>query len=241
MIFFKKYFYFIIVFLIPFSFVKASTVQTDDDLFPVRILCENLQAKIEMSINEKGFILNTVLVEFNPILSDAWGINKKLRTVFISYDGYIPKNFWNNITFDEPYISYGQSRADLGSGEELPCRDDYDISGPCSLSNGYYVETLPTYITTSTHVYTTLQYSGPYVDDYGIKINRKSLEGEFKYSSFYPGKNWGRRKNDSGVLQCKLLKAGDKTPNYLNIWNKYQQKVREAFNREKQKSSDNKF
>ena len=97
MVFFKKYFYFIIVFLIPFNFVKASTVQTNDDLFPVIILCggKNLQAKIEESINERRFVLNTVLIEFNPLLGGSLGLTE--RTVLLSYDGFLPKNYWNNI------------------------------------------------------------------------------------------------------------------------------------------------
>ena len=221
------------------SFSAASIVETNEDLFPIRILCEDENSKIKINnaaaMNEKRFIINSIFIEFNPMLGGTNGKNE--LTAFTSYDGFLPKNYWNNITFKNSYVAFGNSKIFNFHNGDISCRDNYDVNGTCNLSNPDYVSNLPNYITTSTDVYIQIDGIGLSVKNYGLKINRESLIGEYKYNSFYPD----NKRNGFGFIQCKLFKPEDKKPNYLNIWNKYQELVKQAFERERKKNINNKF
>ena len=235
-----------------------SLAVTNDDIGGSMLLCNNV--KPEKAINYEHiknnlngpFKFKSLFIKFNSPYVDFIHMDKKIKTATISFDGTIPKNFYNNIEFTEETVKY--SHPILIPGDK-PCKDFYNVNSKCSVPEPLFITALPEYFTTSTGIFINLpsnlilsepEYDPESLGGYSIQIDRKSLDAYVFYEHFPLGKiNRNNEIEDQyAYFKCQLVDE-DLTENYKPGYQEFLRKVDEAFQnkdeKEKAKGSGNKI
>ena len=205
----------LIIFLaiILFSKIIFAEMIVKDNLNGKKILCENLNYENDIISNPKPLIIKDIFIKFHSDV--AWNdITDETEFVAeVSYMGFIPKNFWNDITYENPIEIYANGSIDRLGNSVLTNGYTYMYSA-LDLSSENYIDDLPRYETTTEYIYIG-HYSADRLnplnakewvssDKGGIIISRKTLEAELNYSYLHVGEYW-RYDNEVKKLTCNLI------------------------------------
>lgn len=205
----------LIIFLTIILFPKIILAEmiVKDDLNGKKILCENLDYENDIKSNPKALIIKDIFIKFHSDVGWSEILDETVFVAEVSYMGFISKNFFNNITYENPREIFAVGSIDQVGKSVLINGFTYMYSA-LDISSENYVEHLPKYVTSTDNIYIGL-YS-PRESDMnnakewisgskgGLIISRKTLEAELNYSYLNVGEYF-RYKNEVKKLTCNLI------------------------------------